>query len=501
MKRIIGPGAIAFLVIWIVLLAGGRSNFLRDPGTFWHVATGERILHDGFIRADPYTFTFANTWWVPYQWLGEVGMALVHRQGVFDSLLLGTVTIIAAVFAWLFVRLLNTGLNPIAAGAVVFFAIAASSSHFHVRPHLFTLAGMAITMVFLLKVDSGQWLPRKLFWLVPFFAIWVNVHGGVLGGMATVVLASAGWVVARRTGRNTPLTSFVDDLWVIAISVACCLTAFLSPYGTDLLRTWHVIMGEPVLRDIIQEHSAMKLSEPAAWPVLGFAAFYAFILFGAPFREWRVTWLLPVVWFVLALDRVRHAPLFAVAALAALAFVWPKTRWAAKLAAARPDFYQPDSVQRRPLLANFILPVLVVAAAFSLQVNKIEVPLVGANWARHDPKHWPVELLPALKQYEPHGEPKRIFNGYIDGGFLIYHVPGYKVFVDDRCEVFGGAWLKEFVEADAAPAAAIAKWESEYGPFHFALTRTDSGFEKYFASSPEWELIQRTPTAAFYKRK
>ena len=57
--RFTGPAA--FAILFFVLLAGGRSNFLRDPGTFWHITTGERILTDGFIRTDPYTFTFANT--------------------------------------------------------------------------------------------------------------------------------------------------------------------------------------------------------------------------------------------------------------------------------------------------------------------------------------------------------------------------------------------------------------------------------------------------------
>ena len=65
LPRWIGAGAVAFLAIWLLLLAGGGSGFLRDPGTFWHTTTGELILHDGFIRYDPYTFTFAGTWWVP----------------------------------------------------------------------------------------------------------------------------------------------------------------------------------------------------------------------------------------------------------------------------------------------------------------------------------------------------------------------------------------------------------------------------------------------------
>src|SRR4051812_43610749 len=89
LPRWLGPGAVAFVVIWLALLLIGRTEMMRDPGTFWHTTTGEIILKDGLVRHDSYTFTFAGTWWVPHQWLGEVGMALIHRIGGFDAELLG----------------------------------------------------------------------------------------------------------------------------------------------------------------------------------------------------------------------------------------------------------------------------------------------------------------------------------------------------------------------------------------------------------------------------
>src|SRR5215207_4759123 len=145
MTRPVGPGAVAFVALWLLLMAAGRSSFFRDPGTFWHVTTGDRILADGFLRADPYTFTFGGTWWVPYQWLGEVGMALAHRAGGFDLLLVLTCTILAGTFTVLYARLHATGLNTVAAGVVLLIGLAAAASHFHVRPHLATIAGMAGT--------------------------------------------------------------------------------------------------------------------------------------------------------------------------------------------------------------------------------------------------------------------------------------------------------------------------------------------------------------------
>lgn len=504
LSRWVGPGAVAFLVLWVVLLAAGRSNFLRDPGTFWHVATGEHILADGFLRTDPYTFTFAGTWWVPYQWLGEVAMALAHRAGGFDALVLGAVTIVAAVFAWLAVRFLRTGLHPVAAGAVVLLALAAAASHFHVRPHLFTIAGMAITVAMLVDVDAGRYSLRRLAWLVPLFVVWTNVHGGVLGGMATVGLAACGWVAARVIGMPSPVRTGTDAAWVLGIAAACGLTAFVNPYGTDLIRTWHVIMGAPELKLIIQEHSPLDPTQPYAWPVLGLAALYLGLLAGVPLRQWRVSWLLPLVWLSLAYDRVRHAPLFAVVCLVVAAAVWPHTRWAVWLARHRPDFYQPPTEETcTPLWANLWLPAAAVLTAFFLQIGKVEVPVIGAGWARHDPRLWPVELIDVLKEHEPHsGVGNHLFNDYTDGGFVIYHAPGYKVFVDDRCEVFGGPWLLDFVRAGSEDTAgAMARWEAEYGRFDFALARTGTGFDDYFAKSESWALVKHTDTANFYRRK
>src|SRR4051812_50031792 len=104
-SRWLGP--ITFIVLWLGFQAAGE-RFLYDPGTFWHIATGEKILHEGFIAHDPYTFTFTGTPWIPYQWLGEVGMALAHLLGGFDAILAIATALAAGLFAWLGTRFVRT---------------------------------------------------------------------------------------------------------------------------------------------------------------------------------------------------------------------------------------------------------------------------------------------------------------------------------------------------------------------------------------------------------
>lgn len=502
-RRGVWLGTLFFLGFWLLLLVAGRSRFFRDPGTFWHTVVGERILTRGFFDADPFTFTFHGKKWIPHQWLGEVGMALVHRVGGLDSLLVVATGVLATIFAWLTVRMWRTGLHPVVAVGVVALALAASASHFHIRPHLATMAGVVLTMALLADAEAGRASLRRLWWLVPIFWVWSNTHGGVLGGFAMLGLCGAGWVLSWVFGRSSPVRSARSLLEVAAIGVLCGASAFATPYGAEIPRTWLDIMNAPLLPTIIQEHAATDFRQPKSWPLLGIAGVYLFVLVGTKPRDWRVAWFLPLFWMVQAYSRVRHGPLFAMAAVVAVADVWPHTRWAAWLVRKRPDFYKSDGVNvvwgwQGPLIAAGL-----VGLALILHAANVHLPVVGKGWAKLDSKYWPTEMTETLRQYEPSQGGGRLFNDYIDGGFVIYHTPGYHVFVDDRCELFGDEWLVRFVKAGSENSApAIEGWEREFGPFDFALTRTDTPFDAHFRSHPEaWESIRTTPTAAFYKRK
>jgi hypothetical protein len=117
-----------------------------------------------------------------------------------------------------------------------------------------------------------------------------------------------------------------------------------------------------------------------------------------------------------------------------------------------------------------------------------------------------VGILPILQSEQDRSHlPARLFNDYRDGGFVIFYAPAYRVFVDDRCELFGGEWLHAFVLAasdDNRAAQAIPRWEEQYGTFDYALVRHNTPFARYFAARPqEWELLAHDTLAAFYRRR
>ena len=483
----------------------GRSNLLRDPGTFSHLVIGERILSTGhFIYNDPFSFTFSGKPWIAQQWLGECLMAVIHRIGGFDSLLLFTVTLLASLYTWLILRLMRKGMHPMLAILIIAMAMAASSFHFHVRPHLVTIIFSAVLFAVLTDFESGQIRLSRLFWLIPLFALWVNIHGGVLGGMATLAITGTGWILIRLVKKSPPLLTFQQIFSLILLILACLSTAFVNPYGLALPKTWFLIMNSPLLPQVIQEHAPL-FSSGVFYAVLPFALLYFICLLGTLPGWPRITWLIPAVWFCLALMRVRHAPLFAVFAAIAIGDMFPHVRWVKWLSDRGSEIVK---IQNTPIFNRhkklnrslIFIPILLMIIGFTCQRADWPIPLLGRGWAKLDSRHWPIEVLPGLLQIQqanPEGTP--IFNEFLFGGFLMYYTPGLRVFIDDRCELYGDDFIKKYLEAESSQPEQFSRWVNQY-PFDYALTIRGSGFDSQFSRSLEWAVMSSSKTAVLYKK-
>src|SRR5439155_6451478 len=113
---------------------------------------------------------------------------------------------------------------------------------------------------------------------------------------------------------------------VLALILAGCgLSVLVNPFGLDLLRTWQRILGSTAMKEIVSEHMPLSIHHTAGQVVVGFAAVYLFALLGTLPKWPRVTWLIPLVWFVLTLNGIRQVPLFVASAVVVLADLWPHT--------------------------------------------------------------------------------------------------------------------------------------------------------------------------------
>ncbi len=494
-----------FLVALAILFFFSRQQLFYDPGSFWHTVTGDLLRQDGLIYRDPFTYTQEGREWIPHQWLGEILMSLAHERMGLDGLLWLTILLLASLFGWMAGRFSRQGFHPLFIALLLALGYGAMCYHFHARPHLATMLLLGASFAVLIDVEAERQRLGWLWLLAPLFALWVNLHGGVLGGMATFGLAGIGWGAFWLIGWPGPLKSGRDVFMLAFIGLISAATVFFNPYGLDLLRMWQEILRQD-LPTIITEHRPLDWTEPEGIMVLCMGGLHLFFLLGVRGQKPRITWLLPIVWFILAILRIRNGPLFAVTAMLAWADLLPHTLWMRWLARRSdliliPDVPPPPGTPpwepakqgwrgwflQRSWLLLWPLPWL--------------MPGLLMGYLHLDREHWPLDLLEPLRK-ECAQPQSVIFNEDLYGGFLIYHVRGKKIFIDDRCELHGNDLLMDYVDAFRHKDRVgpwFEGWVKKYG-INLALVRTTSTFGVYLHAHPDWEVVELTRGGDAQKR-
>ena len=488
-----------FLIVWFFLMIVGRSGMFRDPGTFWHTVVGERILSTGtLIETDPFSFTRGGRPWIAQFWLAQCAMALLYRLGGFESQLVVVVTMLTVTYSWLFRRISFRASSWLPATVVLLLVLVTSAHHFHVRPHIATIALLALSFCMMVDYEAGRMSLASLLWLPPLFVVWANLHAGALGGIATFVLCVGGWIIWFLIGKESPVRGWRDAVLLLALALGSVAAVLVNPYGLELPRTWYRILHAD-LPTMIREHAPLTL-DTVGISVLFFGIGSVAVLWSVGWRWPRVTWLIPLVWLVLSFERIRHSPLFAVVAAVALAEVLPKSRWAKSWAAEEPAAASTGDREkaRRGFWRLCLIPVTVVVLSLAFQAAGVRLPIVGAGWVRLDPTYWPVGMVPELHK-QAKGRNPRVFNNLLFGGFVIFFAPEYQVFIDDRCELYDGL-LVEYVEGERSAPQRLNRWAEQYG-FDLALTRRGSKFDRYLQSQDNWILVRRDRAASLYRRR
>lgn len=481
--------------LWVGLMVAGQAKMFRDPGTFWHTALGERILKSGQVeRSEPFSFTFGGCPYEDNQWLAELAMGGLYRLGGWDALLVVTTAILAGLYASLGGRLIRSGLDPVLALLLVALALAASTHQFHVRPLVLTLVLSAWSFSLLSDVEQGRRPVTHLAWMVPVVAVWANLHGGVLAGLGMFGFCVAGWVALGWFWGRGPCQCPRDAVLMAVVLAGSMLAVLANPYGYHLPLNWWRILSLP-LPDLLEEHAPLDLSSAYGLLIVLFGVLYAVVWAGVLPRTGRVTWLVPMLWFAFGCLRIRNAPLFAITAIIALAEMLPRSHWAVWL--KRHGWLRsPWPSLGRPWSWLWpVLPVVMILPALALGAFAVSVPVLGCGWARFDARRWPVDLLPELRSIES-AAGTRVYNDLLFGGYLIFHTPGIKVFIDDRAEVYG-RFLMDYDAARCADPSRIEQWRARYG-FRHALVESDSEADRYLARSSAWRLLKRCPAAALY---
>ncbi len=246
-----GPEPLMFVLVTVLGLGAGSSSFLNDPGTFWHARLGRDIWKLGHVpRVDVLTSSRQGAVWVDQAWLFDVGLsALVDRWG-WSAAVMSSVLVLAWVYAAFARGLSSQGIGASSSFLATFLAVGVGATHFLVRPHLFTFAGMAWMVLACRDFHLSGGRSKALHWAPLVVAVWANLHGGFLAGPIVVLTAGIGHAVS---GPWDPDRSRVVRDFARTFAL-CVLAALANPYGMGIYEHVIGVLHTTKVTDLIQEY-------------------------------------------------------------------------------------------------------------------------------------------------------------------------------------------------------------------------------------------------------
>ncbi|WLA64496.1 hypothetical protein [Bradyrhizobium diazoefficiens] len=409
----VGAGAYLFF-----LYVG--DTLLQDSDSFWQIKVGQWILDHGAVpTTDFYSFTRTGAPWISTSWLSQVLLAFSHAQWDWAGPVILT-AMATALTAAIFVYLLDAQIEAPRAVLFAMLALLLSLHHVLARPHILALPVM-VAWVGLLMAAADRRRAPSWYWL-PLMALWANLHGGFVLGLALIGPISLEAVEHAEKGQRLRLFMRWVLFGIGAVIASCC-----TPYGWKTLLGATNILSLGELLSLIFEWMPANFATFTSFEgaLLGLIAFgyYRGLVLSAP----RIFLILFLTWS--ALTHVRSIEAFAF--LVPLVLAKPLGELV-----PRP---QPDSTGTDRWPAHYVTALgalMIVAAGWtstSLYMRHHRFTFTMAQT--------PVAAVDLLEQRKV----QRIFNAYQFGGYLISRdIP---VYVDGRAELYGEKFVMDFFKA------------------------------------------------------
>jgi hypothetical protein len=178
------PARALLLALFLAAFGLSYTGPITEGDYFWHLAVGKAVLGGGAVPLGEF----------PTQWLGQAALYAIWEAAGYGGMVLMRAAVYTAVLLGLFLWMKREGVRFYVALFFLLFPARLLLSFPSERPQIFTFALFPIT-VYLLEGFRKRDRPGNIWVLVPLFALWANLHGGVLAGALCLFIYFAGEAV------------------------------------------------------------------------------------------------------------------------------------------------------------------------------------------------------------------------------------------------------------------------------------------------------------------
>ena len=485
-KLIPSVADIFFIITLFSVFFLSKYTLLEDCDTGYHIRAGEYILRTLSIpKADIFSLHTPAIPWTAHEWLSEVIMAAIHKISGLTGIV-AFFALILALTSYLLFEILRTYRTNILIPIIVTILVLSSSQlHWLARPHLFSLILMIVYHYLLESWQRDRF--DRLYLIPPIMLLWVNLHGGFLGGfilIAAYLIGNLGhmlskprqqWEVYRHKLRQLAITT-----------LACLVVCLFNPQGYRILLFPFKLVSNRFLMDHVSEFISPDFHQ---WMPFKYLLLLLIVVFAASRKTVEAVELILVLVFTnMALYSSRYIPLFALVTAPIMTRNFGgisrlmRGRWA--------EFFRKrlENLDRIDAKATgyfwpAVAVMIVVAAICS-----------GAFPHRFDERIKPAAACEFLMKERIAGN---MFNNDEFGDYLIYRsFPSYRVFIDGRSDMYGTAILKEYNKVISFEQG----WEAVLDKYRITwiFYDSDSKLSRYLLKNGNWKLIYSDKVANIF---
>jgi hypothetical protein len=448
--RSVAPPAAGVLAFLAALSVG----VLNDGDTLWHVAAGRlMIARRAVIHSDPFSYTFAGAAWHTHEWLAQILLGGAFGLGGWSAVVILTAAA-AGLTAWLLARDLSRWVTGLPWLCLLALGLSLGTGSLLARPHMLALPILEIWTAELLRARAEDRAPR---WVVlPLMALWANLHGGFMFGLAMIApFALEALLAARSAGARRDVV-----LRWGAFGLAAAAMAVVSPDGIGTVLFPIQLLG---MRSLAHIGEWAPASFATVGPLEIALMAGLFVAVTRPIRLPVLRAMLLLLLLHLALQHARYEQMLGV--IGALILARPMAQAFGQGAAAPASGERPA---RAPILTAGALALAVLLAA-----GRVAWPVVLGDAAGR-----PVSAIAAVPAATLR---THVLNDYSFGGYLIGR--GLQPFIDSRADLYGDAYLEAYDRLVRPDRAALAA----------TLDARQVGWTLFRAGSPVVEAMDEMP--------
>lgn len=484
--------AFDWLITLLVFVVSARV--LMDPDLGWHLRSGMDLLKNLSVpKFDPYSHTLPDWPWVDHEWLMNGIVAFIYQHlgafiliGLFAALITGAFILAASISK------VEYKYKVLAAAIAVLAALPILG----VRMQMVTLLGMGLTLWILYRYRQGQL--KYLWWFLPIFLLWANLHGGFIMGLIILavffIVELAKFLVQTwrpklykklnisEDGLNAPQLKHLFFVGLLSGAVT-----LINPYGWGLYYDFYKLFTNPFAISHISEWNPVSFSNPIAQNYIIYLIVLGIVLL-LTYRKIEPTrWIITLVFLYLSLMYWRNMPFFMVMSVGFIA----------EILQAHTHLVFDWVTSNRWLM---IVTVIIISVLSAQRLNDV-VPKTLDLTRTFTAGGYPTSAVQWAKA-NPDKIGTTMFNEYGWGGFLIWQFPEQKVFLDGRMPYWQVGDRFVFVDEQYivnGGQGALAILTSKYH-VDWVLVHTGRPLDLILYGRQDWKKVYNDKVAVIYRK-